>query len=470
MERLSTLDAEFLHLEDDGAPMHIAGACLFDGEAPTLDEIRLLIASKLHRIPRYRQRIERVPLELGRPLWVDDGSFDLADHVREVEVPAPGDDRTLRRLMGTVMAQRLPRDRPLWDALLVTGLRGDGPTWALVFKVHHCMVDGIAGVQLLEALLDVSPDATVASPEPWEPKPEPGALDRVLDAWGGLVDDAGALAASAIGSVPALLRDPLGLPRSLGSMAGGLLQFARILPAPRPASIEGSVGRGRVWAHSSASLEDVRAVRRSFGGTVNDVVMAALSAGYRELLAAHGDDVEHLSVRSMVPVSVRRDDGQGVPDNRVSTLVCELAVHEVDPVARLECMKQRLAAAKASNMAEVGEAVTALGDVVLPAVVGSLSRLALRSEHLVPQRSINTVTTNVPGPQFPLYCLGRELVSYLPFVGISYGVRVSTAVLSYNGRLFFGVTGDRDTVPDVARIADRAAAEIAELAALARSE
>jgi WS/DGAT/MGAT family acyltransferase len=242
-----------------------------------------------------------------------------------------------------------------------------------------------------------------------------------------------------------------------------VVRFAKRLAPTKLLSIEGPIGPHRVWAHSSASLADVKTIRSAFGGTVNDVVLAAVAGGYRALLMARGDDADQAEVRSLVPVSTRHDDGKGVPDNRVSALLYELPVGMVDPVERLQAVRNQMTELKGSHIAEAGEMVTSLGDLVLPVLVGTVSRFTIRSMHRFGQRSLNTVTTNVPGPQVPLYCLGHEMSEYRPFVPISHGLRVGTAILSYNGRLFFGVTGDYESVPEVEVLATEAAATIESL-------
>jgi diacylglycerol O-acyltransferase len=445
---MSTLDAEFLHLEDDASHLHIAGVCIFGGEPPTLEELRRLVAAKLHRIPRYRQRVRSVPLELGRPVWVDDPGFDLDHHLRHTALPAPGGQGELEALMGRLMSQPLDRHRPLWEAWLVDGL-ADG-RWALVFKVHHCMVDGIAGVGLLTVLLDLDPDAAPSEPRPWQPRAEPSAPALVIDAWAGLLGDT----ATWLSRVPGALREPRRAARHAGELGSGMVRLLRHLRFTAPSSIEGSIGAHRVWTAVSVPFDHVRDVRQALGGTVNDVVLAAVTGGYRRLLEARGEDPATTQVRSLVPVSVRHDDGNGVADNRVSILLLDLPVEVPDPADRLAEVRRRMGELKGSHMAEAGEFVTDVGNLAPPAVVAAVSRLGLRSQHLVPQRSINTVTTNVPGPQFPLYCLGREMLDYLPYVPISHGLRVGTAILSYNGRLAFGVTADEDHGPDVAVLAD----------------
>ena len=457
LERLSALDAQFLHLEDGAVHMHIAGACVFGDAPPTIGAIETLITSKLHLIPRYRQRVRTVPFELGRPVWVDDPHFDIGYHLRHTALPAPGDDSGFCRLMGRIMSQPLDRERPLWETWLVEGLAGG--KWALIFKIHHCMVDGIAGVGLLNALLDFDAGAAIGEPRPWAPRPEPPGALKVLDAWGGLASELVAAARD----IPSSVAHPVAAMRSAIATGEGVVRFAERLIPTKPLSIEGPIGPHRVWAHSSASLADVKTIRSAFGGTVNDVVLAAVAGGYRALLMQRGDDADRATLRSLVPVSTRHDDGQGVPDNRVSALLYELPVQLADPVERLEAVRDQMAGLKASHIVEAGEMVTSMGDFVPPVLMGTLSRFTIRSMHRFGQRSLNTVTTNVPGPQFPLYCLGREMSEYRPFVPISHGLRVGTAILSYNGRLFFGVTGDYESVPEIEVLATETAATIERL-------
>ena len=461
MERLSALDAEFLHLEDGIAHMHVAGVSVFKGPPPTVDELERLMKAKLHLIPRYRQRVRFAPLALGRPVWEDDPHFNLAYHVRHTALPPPGDDADLCRLMARLMSQPLDRNRPLWESWLVEGLpRG---RWAVISKVHHCMVDGISGVELLTVLLSARRDEPVPAPEPWEPAPESSGPAVVWDAWRGLGGDL----ASAARQVPAALRDPLGAARAAERTGEGAFRLGRHLTTTPPLSIEGTIGPHRTWAHSSVNIEDIRVVRHAFGGTFNDVVLAAVAGGYRKLLVRRGDDVDHAVLRSLVPVSVRSEDARGAPGNRVSAFLYELPVHLADPVERLRAVREGMGELKGSHMADAGEAATTLGDLAPPMLVGFVSRLGMRVMHRLPQRSVNTVTTNVPGPQFPLYCLGREMLEYYPYVPLSHGVRVGTAILSYNGRVAFGITGDFDTAPDVGTLARGIRSGIKELKKLA---
>ncbi len=443
MERLSVLDAEFLHVEDGIAHMHIAGVSIFEGRRPDLEELTAMMASKLHRIPRYRQRVRTVPFELGRPIWVDDPHFNLEYHVRHTALPAPGDDLALRRLMARLMSQELDRQRPLWEIWLVEGLQDD--RWALISKVHHCMVDGVSGVDLLSIVLDAERDADLPVPQPWTPMPEPSGAAKVVDAWAGLATDAAGLVRRA----PAALRHPLGAVRGLRDTGAGLFHLAEHLTTTTPSTLEGTISPHRVWSHASVPLDVVRAIRKDVDATLNDVVLAVLAGAYRELLLCRGEDADSTVLRTLVPVSVRAPDAHGVLDNRVSAILLELPVHLADPLERVRCVHDEMQRLKGSHMSDAGELVVRLGDLAPPMVVGPLMRAATRLLAQVPQRSVNTVTTNVPGPQMPLYCMGREMLAYYPYVPVSHGVRVGTAILSYNGQLAFGVTGDYDSAPDV---------------------
>lgn len=457
MDRLTSIDAEFLYLEDGISHMHIAGACVFGDPKPTLEEIELLVASKLPTIPRYRQRVHPVPFGLGRPVWVDDPHFDIKYHLRRAGLPAPADDKTFAELVAQLMSQPLERDRPLWEITLVEGLRDD--RWALVFKVHHAMVDGVSGVGLLSAILDLEVDAALPVEEPWTPQPSPSSPWFVLDAWWGLTQDA----ARSVSGLPHAIANPVEAAQGLLEVGRGMWNFIPGLSSTPTTSIDGKIGPSRSWATSSTDLGDVKAIGKLHGGTVNDVVLAAVAAGHRELLLSRGEDPAELVIRTLVPVSTRRGDELDVPDNRVTAILYDLPVDEPDPVTRLSRVHEEMDVLKAAHMAEAGDVVLHLLDLAPPMILGTVSKLAERVMQDNPQHSVNTVTTNVPGPQFPLYCLGREMLEYQPFGPIAHGIRICTAILSYNGKLAFGVTGDRATMPDVGVLAEAIPAAIEEL-------
>jgi diacylglycerol O-acyltransferase len=460
MDRLSMLEAAFLNVEDGINHMHIGGVSVFEGPAPADGEIEATIAGRIHTVARYRQRVRSVPLELGRQVWADDPNFNLRYHVRHTALASPGDDAALVRLVGRVMSQPLDRNRPLWEAWVVEGLP-DG-CWAVIWKVHHCLVDGIGGVGLLAVALDPERHVDTLEPRPWTADPEPAGVAKVVDA---CTDVAGDLW-SAVARAPGWVLRPGETLRRVGATTAGVARFGRHLVPTPPLSIEGPIGPHRAWAHSSADLDDAKRIGKNLGGKVNDVVLTAVTRGYRDLLEAHGDDLDRAVVRTAVPVSLRRS-GDTTADNQVSSLLLELPVAVGDPLARFEAVRRAMDGHKRSNMVEAAAAVIDAAGLIPAMVVGTFTRVTAPARRIRPQRSVTTVTTNVPGPQIPLYCLGREMLSYLPYVPIADGVRVGTAILSYNGRLAFGVTGDYDTAADVDVLARGIVAGIDELTALA---
>jgi len=461
-DRLSALDAEFLHLEDEVSPMHIAGVCVFEGPSPGLEALAANVAGRLDRIPRYRQVVKTVPLELGRPVWVDDPDFHLEHHLHHTALPAPGGRCELDELMGRLMEHALDRSRPLWEAWLVEGVADD--RWALVFKVHHCMVDGMAGIDLLLAFLDVDPDPDPAEPSSWNPAASPSGLALVSGAIAGFASDLAPWLRRWAGAARTPVDTASGLV-DLGAGVAGLL--SHLGPTPG-AGIHGPIGPHRTWSHTTLRLDDISRVRRRFGGTVNDVLLACVTAGHRDLLVAHGHDPDSAVVRTVVPVSTRARDPERHSGNRVSVLVTELPVDLVDPVERLAAIRARTEQLKSSHMADAADTLVTLADLLPPWALGSWTRGLLRLDHRVAQRSLTTVTTNVPGPQFPLYCLGREMLEQLPYLGLSDGIRVTTAITSYHGRVSIGVTGDEDSVPDVAIVTAAVDRSLRELVQAAR--
>jgi len=463
MDRLSPLDASFLHVEDDVNYMHIGAIGIFAGPPPGIDEFRRSLAGRLHRVPRYRQRIRTVPLGLGRPVWVDDPNFRIDHHVRHTALPRPGGDVELERLVGRVMSQRLDRAKPLWEMWVVEGLEDD--RWALVAKVHHCLVDGVSGAELLAVTLDLGPEPPAPVEDAWRPGPLPSPARLARDAAVDLATSPYEQARAA----GAVLRRPGRVIDAARELARGSVALSGLVHPTPPTSLNGPIGPHRRYTWTALPLADAKAVRRRHGGTLNDVVLALITRGFRDLLLARGEDVHGRVLRSLVPVSVRpRDEGgtavgDGTLQNRVSAMFAELPVGIDDPVARLGAVGAQLADLKRSKQAVAAEALTSLGGFA-PAMLLSLgmrgaTRAARRSGHL------DTVTTNVPGPQFPLWSCGRRLVRALPYVPLAAPLRVGVAIFSYDGELTFGVTADADTAGDVDVLARGIRAELDDLLA-----
>jgi diacylglycerol O-acyltransferase len=458
MDRLQPLDAMFVDAEDEdeNTSMAIASIAVFQGPVPPLDEVMQLIADRLPAVPRYRQKLRTVPLRLGPPLWVDDPDFDLRYHVRRVTLPEPGEYRQLADLMARVMSQRLDRGHPLWEYWVVAGLARD--RWALISKVHHCMIDGIGGADLYRVLMEAPSEAEqpAASPPAGEPSPI-------------------ALAAQAAGDI---MRLPLRSARALSGVAanpgdairqaaGAVRAAARFSGSLRPAarsSLSGAIGRQRRYAWTRASLDDIKAIKREFGGTVNDVVLAAISGGFRALLLDRGEQPQPHEVPSLVPVSVRAPGDHGGFGNEVSATVTDLPVHIADPVERLAAVRAEQDSLKASHEALIGQALVTLGRYS----VYPLTSWLVRKAFWLPQREIVTVTTNVPGPREPLHWMGRRLEEIIPYVPIASTVRTGISVFSYDGEITFGITADYDANPDVEVLARGIEHGVSELLLAAR--
>jgi len=441
--------------------MHIGCVCIFEGPVPSRAEVTRLFSAKLALVPRYRKRLRFLPLALGRPVWADDPHFDLAYHVRRTALPAPHDDAALCALVGRLMSQRLDRERPLWEVWIVEGLEAD--RWAFVSKVHHAMVDGVSGMDLLATILDKEPDATLPPIRPWTPTSEPSLLALLRHNAEGVRDDYLGFQRAAWDAYLHPVREA----KLARDRAAGLVELARGLLKTSSGPTQGKVSRHRYYAHTWVALADAQRVRKAFGGTLNDVVLAAVSGGYRALLAHRGVDPDRAVIRSMVPVSVRAADARGVYDNRVSMVLCDLAVQVADPIQRLHAISAEMKRLKESHMIEAVAWLNTLGDLTPPWTAARTTRSMARGMRDRPQRSFGTVTTNVPGPREPLYLLGRKMLDWNPYVPITHGVRVGTAIMSYDGKLSFGVTADYDTVPDVEAITHGITSTLAQLLALA---
>src|SRR3954454_8638472 len=350
-DRLTALDSSFLHLERGSVHMHVASCMVFAGGPPTHDELIAAIEDRLHLVPRYRQRLAFVPLEQGRPVWVDDPHFNTRYHVRHTALPAPGGAEELRRLAGRVFSQRLDRSKPLWEIWLVDGLADDDEgRFALLAKTHHALVDGVSGVDITTVLFDAKPDpAPVAPPErPWVARPMPSGAQLLADA---LLERA-TVPAEMVRGARAVLRGPR---RALGSVAGavgGLGALARAgtdLAPDSPFNVPIGPHRRFAWVHGD--LSTVKAIKNALGGTVNDVVLAAVAGALGRHLRRLGHPTRGLELRAMVPVSIRADVERGALGNKVSAIYAPLPVGVTDPIERLRTVHEATRDLKSSGLA-----------------------------------------------------------------------------------------------------------------------
>jgi diacylglycerol O-acyltransferase len=457
VDRLSPQDASFLYIEDANNPMHVGSVVVFEGPPPTYGDMVRMVVRKLHLVPRYRQKVRFPPLELGRPVWVDDSHFQVLYHVRHTAVPPPGGDEELRNLAGRVFGQLLDRTKPLWELWLVQGLP-EG-RWALVQKVHHCMVDGIASTDLMSIMFETSPQARLPAQVPWSPRSEPSLVQLAADA----LADGVTAPLTHLRSLPMAARAPLLNPGETLDRARGVVRRPALPRRSTPASLNGPIGPHRRWSWVKTSLDEIRHIKHSLGGSVNDVVLCAITRGFRELLLGRGEPVEGRIVRTLVPVSVRTPTERGTLNNRVSAVFPELPVGIEDPLERLEDIRRQMDGLKESKQAVAGDALIRLSGFTPPMWLSLGARLGAR----LPQRLVQTVTTNVPGPQQPLYANGRRMLECYPYVPIGGRMRVGIAIFSYAGGLTFGLTGDYDSVPDLEMVGRGIEKGISELRRLA---
>jgi WS/DGAT/MGAT family acyltransferase len=462
LDRLTAVDASFLAQEGPTSHMHVGAVVVCEGPAPDFEEFLDHVRGRLHLVPRYRQRLAEPPFESGRPLWVDDPSFNLEYHVRQTALPAPGSEEQLRRLTARIMSQQLDRSKPLWELWVVEGLDDGG--FALISKTHHALIDGIAGVDLATVMFDISPiPAEVPHPdEPWHPHPEPTGAELIAGGVLGLVRQTAGAVAGALG---ALTRPQSALEGARDAVEGlGEVVWAGLNPAPEtPLNVE--IGPHRRFVGVRTRLDDFKTVKNAFGGTVNDVVLTVVSGALREWLHARGVRTEGLELRALVPVSVRtqaeRDGGH--LGNRIVVMRGPLPVYIADPVARLRTVKEAMDGLKESKQAVGAEVLVNVENFAPPTILAQASRLNFST------RLFNLIVTNVPGPQFPLYVRGREMQDVFPVAFLPKGHALAIAIMSYNGQMNFGLLGDYDALPDIDAIGDGIDAALAELLSLART-
>lgn len=442
-DRLGAVDVSFLtHEEEAGTPTHIGWVLIAGGGAPTQQEFRAHVASRLHLVPRYRQRIAHPPLQAARPRWIDDNSFDLDYHVRPTALAAPGAMTELRALVGRIFSQRLDRTKPLWECWLVEGLRDEHgeECFAVINKAHHALVDGISGVDISTVLFDLDPHGPPIEVPRWVARPAPSPATLVAE---GVRENVAATAGAGAAAIRALASPG----RMIGAgrnALGGITQVARALLSPAPPSslnVPLSAHRQVDWVRFD--LADFKAVKDRLGGTVNDVYLSVIAGGVGALLRSRGDDVDGLELRGCVPVSLRTRDERGALGNRIAECFAPMPVGERDPVARYGRVVEAMARVKASGQAMGAEAIAALQDFAPPALLAQASRLNYST------RLFNFVCTNVPGPPVPLFLLGRPVRQVGPVGMLVERNAVVFVLVSYNGHLELGVNADADAVPDL---------------------
>jgi WS/DGAT/MGAT family acyltransferase len=433
--------------------MHVASTTLFQGPAPRYTEFRDHIESRLHLVPRFRQKLRFVPFGMGRPVWVDDPHLNLAYHVRHTALPEPGSEQQLRVLAARIFSQQLDRSKPLWELWLVEGLKGD--RFAIVGKTHHCMVDGVSGVDITTVLFDVEkePLENTKPLERWVPAPEPNRAQLLAET---LVQRA-VNPREVVRSVRRVMRGPRRALRkaSEAALAAGSFAWTGIAAPPSPINFD--VGPHRRFAWVRASLGDLKHVKNELGGTVNDVILAAVAGALGRYMRARGQATVGLELRAMVPVSVRTSEEHGSLGNRVNAMMAPLPVWCEDPVRRMEIVRKQMGDLKESKQALGASILTGLADFAPPTIAGQAARLQAR------QRFFNLVVTNIPGPQFPLYLMGRRMERVFPMVPLAKNQGVCIGIMSYDGQVNFGLIGDYDGLPDLNDLAEDLEAAIGEL-------
>jgi diacylglycerol O-acyltransferase len=453
MDRLSSTDASFLTQETSASHMHVGAILIFEGPPPTYDDLLEHISSRLHLVPRFRQKLAFPPFASGRPFWIDDPNFNLGYHVRHSALPSPGSRDQLRNMVARVFSQQLDRTKPLWELWLVQGMKRK--RFAIVSKTHHALVDGVSGVDIATVLFDVKPVPEPAGPDDdWVPATEPSGADL-------LARNAEDLAATPIRLARRLeraLEDPGAAVQKVADTAEALGEIAWNLANPAPdVPLNVPIGSHRRFGWVRAELEDLKTIKNRLGGTVNDVVLAVVAGALRRWLDKRGVRTEGLELRGLVPVSIRSGEEHGELGNKLVALRGPLPVFVEDPVKRLAAVKVEMDGVKDSKQALGAEVITRFNDFSPPTLLAQASRLNFST------RLFNLIVTNVPGPQIPLYVLGRELEEVFPVAFLPQNHALAIAIMSYNGDIDFGLIADYDTMADVDFIADGIDTEIAAL-------
>jgi WS/DGAT/MGAT family acyltransferase len=460
MDRLTAVDAGFLDQERGGAHLHVGAVLICDGPPPSQADMMAHLESRLDVVPRYRQRLARPPLRLGKPYWVDDPGFNLSYHVRHTALPAPGGQEELRRLTGRIFAQRLDRTKPLWEMWVVEGL--DEGRFALINKTHHSVVDGVSGIDLMTAIFDIDP-----SPPPpadggqdsWSAPPPPTAVELAAH----VARDVAVTPVRLFQQAGSLAATPGRALSDARRIIGGLGEIVAVMGTRAThTALNGPIGPHRDIAWIELDLEDLKAIKNGLGGTVNDVFLAVMAGAIRRWLRTHGELVDGLRLRACVPVSVRTEADRGALGNRIVAMFAPLPVGIEDPVERLHEVTRAMAGLKESGQAVGADAIAAVEEFAPPTILAQASRLQFST------RLYNVLLSNVPGPQFPVFVLGRELRSFIPVAFLSEDKRLAVAIVSYNGRAVISIIADSDHVHDLQELMGEVSGSVAELAAAAR--
>jgi len=453
-DRLTAVDASFIAQEGPTAHMHVGAVMIFEGTAPGYEELADHVRSRLHLVPRFRQKLAFPPVETGRPLWVDDSTFNLEYHVRDTALPAPGSEAQLRALAARVHSQALDRSKPLWEMWLVHGLERN--RFALITKTHHALVDGVSGVDLATVLFDLGPVPTqIEHPEtPWRPRPTPNGVALAARGVRGLI----ALPIEAAARVVGAATHPgEALQETREALEGlGEVVWAGLNPAPdTPLNVEIGPHRRLVWVRHE--LHDFKRIKDALGGTVNDVVLATVAGALQKWLRSRGVRTEGVELRALVPVSIRGRDEHHQLGNRIAAMRGPLPVYVEDPVARLQVVRHAMDGLKDSKQALGAEVLAGMQALAPPTIFAQASRLNFST------RLFNLLVTNVPGPQFPLYVLGRRLQDLFPVAFLPKRHALAVAIMSYDGGMDFGLLGDYDAMPDLERLGEMLSESLAEL-------
>jgi len=439
--------------------MHIGGLTIVEGPPPTMDEFLEQIRRRLHLVPRYRHKLAHTAVDSGRPVWVDDPDFNLEYHVRHSALPAPGGMGQLQDLTARIFSQQLDRTKPLWEMWLIEGLEDN--RFALITKTHHSLIDGIAGVDLATVLFDLSPEppALPSDRGPWQPHPEPGTVALLTAGLEGAVRAGMSLLE---GAMSALAHPERALDRAREAAEGvGEIIWAGLNPAPEtPLNVP--IGPHRRFVAVTNDLDDFKTVKNAFGGTVNDVVLAVVAGALRSWLTSRGRRTEGVEMRALVPVSVRNEHEREGAGNRIVVMRGPLPIYISDPLNRLRFVTNAMDGLKESKQALGAEVISSAQNFAPPTILAQASRLNFST------RLFNLIVTNVPGPQFPLYVLGREMVQAIPVAFLPQNHAMAIAIMSYNGQMNFGLLGDFDALPDIDRIAESISEELQTLIGLAR--